>query len=251
MKQNNLKCFILLFLSNFKAEAGKNDLKLVILHLNDFHAHIEQTTENLTRCRPGSCNSNLSCSTDSLTTDNWKSDQMSARLVLFKFWLVLLTLWPSRNSLKFDKKTQNIIHEFIKSNTYSVVSFTVKRKRQFILPKQLLIHFDFNILEDNEKQLCFGGIGRVLSKINEIRNQDPNHTLVLHAGDFYQGTIWWEWFPNSIALSGTKQLIILLWNCTPRNVIKVNVISCFLWSDCIGRSYLMNITVHYDIKTVK
>lgn len=89
MKQNNLKCFILLFLSNFKAEAeaGKNDLKLVILHLNDFHAHIEQTTENLTRCRQGLCFLNFYLTKDNCLTkllkDNWKFDQVSSRFVQF------------------------------------------------------------------------------------------------------------------------------------------------------------------------
>ena len=41
-----------------------------------------------------------------------------------------------------------------------------------------------------EQSACFGGAGRLLTKVREIRNQDPNHTLILNAGDFYQGTIW-------------------------------------------------------------
>ncbi len=34
-------------------ECDGDDLKVTILHLNDFHAHIEQTNEKLMRCRPG------------------------------------------------------------------------------------------------------------------------------------------------------------------------------------------------------
>ena len=33
--------------------AARRDLRLTVLHLNDFHAHFEQVNENLTRCRPG------------------------------------------------------------------------------------------------------------------------------------------------------------------------------------------------------
>jgi len=36
-----------------KHVTGNGDLKLVVLHLNDFHAHVEQVNEKLTRCRPG------------------------------------------------------------------------------------------------------------------------------------------------------------------------------------------------------
>ena len=36
------------------ANANEKDLKLTILHLNDIHAHIEQSSEDLTRCKPGS-----------------------------------------------------------------------------------------------------------------------------------------------------------------------------------------------------
>ncbi len=35
---------------------GETDLKLTILHFNDFHAHIEQTNEKLMRCKPGESN---------------------------------------------------------------------------------------------------------------------------------------------------------------------------------------------------
>ncbi len=48
----------------------------------------------------------------------------------------------------------------------------------------------FCFSEEYEANLCFGGIARIISKVREIREKDPQHTLVLHAGDFYQGTIW-------------------------------------------------------------
>jgi len=28
-------------------------IRLTVLHINDFHAHVEQVNEELTRCRPG------------------------------------------------------------------------------------------------------------------------------------------------------------------------------------------------------
>ena len=37
---------------------------------------------------------------------------------------------------------------------------------------------------------CFGGAGRLLTKVNELRSLDQAHTILLNAGDFYQGTIW-------------------------------------------------------------
>jgi 2',3'-cyclic-nucleotide 2'-phosphodiesterase (5'-nucleotidase family) len=44
--------------------------------------------------------------------------------------------------------------------------------------------------EDFAANKCIGGAGRLTTKINELRALDPAHTLVLNAGDFYQGTIW-------------------------------------------------------------
>ena len=36
-----------------RSVSGSDDLVVTILHINDFHAHIEQVNENLTRCRTG------------------------------------------------------------------------------------------------------------------------------------------------------------------------------------------------------
>ncbi len=47
-----------------------------------------------------------------------------------------------------------------------------------------------SILDEETGGHCVGGIGRIFSKVKEIREKDPAHTLLLHAGDFYQGTIW-------------------------------------------------------------
>jgi len=47
------------------------------------------------------------------------------------------------------------------------------------------------VLEESDANLCLGGVARMIGKIREIREKDLEHTLVLHAGDFYQGTIWW------------------------------------------------------------
>ena len=42
---------------------------------------------------------------------------------------------------------------------------------------------------------CYGGLGRVRTKVNEIRD-DPyyQNVMLLNAGDFYQGTIWYSTF---------------------------------------------------------
>ena len=46
------------------------------------------------------------------------------------------------------------------------------------------------ISDDYKEDRCFGGIARIFTKIKEIRDLDPDRTLVFHAGDFFQGTIW-------------------------------------------------------------
>nr|XP_022291712.1 5'-nucleotidase-like [Crassostrea virginica] len=45
---------------------------------------------------------------------------------------------------------------------------------------------------DREKGGCYGGVARRVTKVNEIRDQDPDHTLLLDAGDQFQGTLWFN-----------------------------------------------------------
>lgn len=45
---------------------------------------------------------------------------------------------------------------------------------------------------DRDKGECYGGVARRVTKINEIRGMDPNHTLLLDAGDQFQGTLWFN-----------------------------------------------------------
>ena len=45
---------------------------------------------------------------------------------------------------------------------------------------------------DREKEGCYGGVARRVTKVNEIRDQDPNRTLLLDAGDQFQGTLWFN-----------------------------------------------------------
>lgn len=45
---------------------------------------------------------------------------------------------------------------------------------------------------DREKGGCYGGVARRVTKVNEIRDQDPEHTLLLDAGDQFQGTLWFN-----------------------------------------------------------
>ena len=43
----------------------------------------------------------------------------------------------------------------------------------------------------HQNQVCYGGAARMFSKIRELTDLSPNNTLVLNAGDYYQGTIWY------------------------------------------------------------
>ena len=45
---------------------------------------------------------------------------------------------------------------------------------------------------------CFGGAGRMVTKVNEIRGRDPKKTLLLNAGDYYQGTIYYTLFKYDV-----------------------------------------------------
>jgi len=38
---------------------------------------------------------------------------------------------------------------------------------------------------------CYGGIARIFTKQKEIRDRNPESTIFLNAGDFYQGTVWY------------------------------------------------------------
>ena len=45
---------------------------------------------------------------------------------------------------------------------------------------------------------CFGGAGRMVTKVKEIRNKNPSKTLLLNAGDYYQGTIYYTLFKYQV-----------------------------------------------------
>ncbi len=47
--------------------------------------------------------------------------------------------------------------------------------------------------EDAVANRCYGGFGRIYTKVRELREQEPD-SLFLNAGDFYQGTIWYTLF---------------------------------------------------------
>ena len=51
-----------------------------------------------------------------------------------------------------------------------------------------------------EKGECYGGEARLLTKVNEIRNNssNPENIIFLNAGDFYTGTIWYEEFKYEV-----------------------------------------------------
>ena len=47
---------------------------------------------------------------------------------------------------------------------------------------------------EKENHLCYGGAARLYSKVMELRKNNSGHTLLLNAGDYYQGTIWYTIF---------------------------------------------------------
>ena len=43
----------------------------------------------------------------------------------------------------------------------------------------------------HQNQICYGGAARMYTKIQQLKSINPENTLVLNAGDYYQGTIWY------------------------------------------------------------
>ena len=52
---------------------------------------------------------------------------------------------------------------------------------------------------------CFGGAARMKKKIQEIRNQFPN-TVLLDAGDQFQGTLWFYHYGGNITYTLMNEL---------------------------------------------
>ena len=45
--------------------------------------------------------------------------------------------------------------------------------------------------DQKENHQCYGGAAKLYSKVKELRQKNPEQTLLLNAGDLYQGTIWY------------------------------------------------------------
>ena len=53
--------------------------------------------------------------------------------------------------------------------------------------------------EDQDKKgQCFGGAGRMVTKVKELRGKDPTKTLFLNAGDYFVGTVYYALFKHSV-----------------------------------------------------
>lgn len=52
--------------------------------------------------------------------------------------------------------------------------------------------------DQDKKGQCFGGAGRMVTKVKEIRNKDPNKTLFLNAGDYFVGTVYYALFKHKV-----------------------------------------------------
>ncbi|XP_050045146.2 snake venom 5'-nucleotidase-like isoform X1 [Dermacentor andersoni] len=51
--------------------------------------------------------------------------------------------------------------------------------------------------KQNENSTCVGGVARIVTKVKEIRREDPN-ALFLNAGDFFQGTPYYTLFKQEV-----------------------------------------------------
>ena len=45
--------------------------------------------------------------------------------------------------------------------------------------------------KERENHLCYGGAARLYSKVAELRKNNSGQTLLLNAGDYFEGTIWY------------------------------------------------------------
>ncbi|XP_067676568.1 5'-nucleotidase-like [Haliotis asinina] len=52
--------------------------------------------------------------------------------------------------------------------------------------------------KDAAANKCYGGYPRIVTKVKEFRNLKPNNTLVIDAGDQYQGTLWFYYFGGNV-----------------------------------------------------
>lgn len=59
--------------------------------------------------------------------------------------------------------------------------------------------------EDSDHGKCFGGVARRMTKIKELRNSYTN-TLLLDAGDQFQGTLWFNIYKGREASYFMNQL---------------------------------------------
>lgn len=80
--------------------------------------------------------------------------------------------------------------------TIFMMGMTSAMEINFLHTNDFHAHFEqFNIdgdrcsTEEENKQECFGGVARMVTKVNEIRAQNPN-TILVDAGDQLGGTNW-------------------------------------------------------------
>jgi len=60
-------------------------------------------------------------------------------------------------------------------------------------------------LQDKERGRCYGGLARLQTAVQELRNS-KNNTLWVNAGDFFQGTVWYSHFKWKIVSHFNKLL---------------------------------------------
>ncbi|XP_066280832.1 snake venom 5'-nucleotidase-like [Branchiostoma lanceolatum] len=92
----------------------------------------------------------------------------------------------------------------------------------FLLSGNIVLSFNLSILHTNDVHSrieeanafggrcrpgrpCFGGVARLASKVQEVRSTDDN-VILLDAGDWFQGTLWYYFFRSSVLSQFTNEL---------------------------------------------
>ncbi|OWF50209.1 5'-nucleotidase-like [Mizuhopecten yessoensis] len=60
--------------------------------------------------------------------------------------------------------------------------------------------------KEKDAGLCYGGISRRVTKVNDLRKQYPSHSVLLNAGDNFQGTLWFNYYKGLVAAKFMKEL---------------------------------------------
>ena len=123
-------------------------------------------------------------------------------LSLYRFTTILVFFVIScvKLSFQFPAKPMTIdVPTFPQQSTPSTLNLTLLHVNDIHSHFDEINSYTGRCHEDQAKNgECFGGAGRMVTKVNEIRGRDPKKTLLLNAGDYYQGTIYYTLFKYDV-----------------------------------------------------